>query len=163
MDQFQLALLVGATVTAILSSRVPRATLWIFMGAMSFILSAMWEYHGFPNRDFFGAITNIVICLMLYAFAQYRWEMRVWNAFHIMIVLDLLHMTGLINSHYWLIVSLEIANWTALLIIGATGLMEGYGRGVLSARHHRPGWLDPVYHSLYAPRRNRPFWEVSER
>lgn len=161
MDEFQTALAVGAIITAGLSWHVPRALLWISLGALSFILSAAWQAHGLPYRDAFGAGTNVVICLALYSLAEKRWEMRVWNCFHAMILLDFLHMGGLINSNFWLIVSLEVANWTALLIIGTAGIMEWAGvRNAFGLSHsRRSGYL---YRALHEERLDPPFWKVAE-
>lgn len=161
MDQFQTALLVGAVTTALMSWNVPRAVLWISLGGLSFLLSAAWQAHGMPYRDAFGAATNVAICLALYALAEKKWEMRVWNCFHAMILLDFLHMAGLIPSNYWLIVSLEIANWTALLIIGAAGITEWAGAGN-SYRLVYPRRADFLRRALHEERTDPPFWKAQE-
>lgn len=158
MHWYQTALLVGAVIVGILAWNVPRAVLWISLGGMSFVAGSGWHDAGLPHGAAFGAFTNFMICFALYAVAELRWEMRVWNCFHLMIVLDILYLTGFIESHYDFAVGLEIANWMALLVIGAAGLMQRIGHGVFSGRDYSSG-VSLFRNALYSKRRDRPFWE----
>lgn len=159
MAWYQALLVVGACTAGLLAWNVPRALMWIGMGALSFLASHWWHDAGLPYGAAFGAATNLAICYMLYAFAERRWEMRVWNCFHLMIVLDLMYMGGLIKSHYAFAVSLEIANWLALAVIGATGILERLRNG---SPHHDLGWgwAGALHRALYEKRKSPPFWEI---
>lgn len=158
MHWYHIALAVGAIVAGALAWNVPRAVLWISMGALSFLASSWWHDAGFPYGAAFGAATNIGICFLIYAHAELRWELRVWNCFHLMIVLDLLNLLGLIRSHYDFAVALEIANWLALLIIGAVGIADRVGSGVFNGPRH-PRGADLVHRALWAERSRPPFWQ----
>lgn len=164
MNWYQLALVIGAVVAAALAWNVPRAVLWIGLGALSAIASAWWHDAALPYPAVFGAATNLAICFALYAHSQLKWEMRVWNCFHLMIVIDLLYLSGWIYSHYDYAVALELANWLALLIIGTAGIAEraGYGPAWAFARRARTGWAGALHRRLYAKRADPPWWKVSE-
>lgn len=160
MHWYQSILLAGAVIAAALAWNVPRAVLWISLGALSFLASSWWHDAGFPYGAAFGASTNLAVCYVIYALAQLRYELRVWNSFHLMIVLDLLYMSGVIETHYTFAVSLELANWLALVIIGTTGILERvrYGRRDIP---WRPGWLHNLHRALFAERKRPPFWRES--
>jgi hypothetical protein len=165
MDDWYLwALAGGAVIAAALAWNVPRAVLWIALGALSFVASSWWSDAGLPYGAIFGAATNFAICFALYAAAQLKWELRLWNCFHLMIVIDLLYLSGLIKSHYDFAVGLEVANWLALLVVGTVGLMEraGYGPAGLAAFRSRAGWARVVRNRLWKARSSPPFWLVQE-
>ena len=164
MNWYQIALVIGAIAVTVLAWNVPRAALWVGLGALSAIASAWWHDAGFPYPAVFGAATNLAICFALYAYSQLKWEMRVWNCFHLMIVIDLLYLSGWIYSHYDYAVALELANWLALLIIGSAGIAEraGYGPTWVFARRARTGWAGVLHRRLYAKRTDPPWWKVLE-
>lgn len=152
---YQFALVAGACIAAAVSWHLPRAWLWIAMGVGSFIASTAWVRYGLPYGAAFGAATNLAICFTMYALAEHRWEMRVWNCFHAMITLDILYLFGLIGSKSQFVIGLEIANWAALIVIGATGVMNGVHLGY---DHH--GILGRIHRTLYSARKDPPFWKV---
>jgi len=159
MHWYHTALVAGAAAATVLAWNVPRAVLWVSLGVLSFLVSSWWHEAGLPYGAAFGAATNLAICYAIYALAQLRYELRVWNAFHLMIVLDLLYMAGVIRTHYTFAVSLEVANWLALAVIGTTGILErvGYGsRDFLGGR----GWLDSFARVLFSERKHPPFWRA---
>jgi hypothetical protein len=159
MHWYQAALLVGAAVTVVVAWNVPRAVFWVALGALSFVSSSWWHDAGLPYGAAFGALTNLAICLLLYAAAEQRWEMRLWNVFHLMIVIDVLSITGAIGSHYQFAVALELANWLGLSIIFTTGWLERAGRhGGIPDSGHRSGVLGALRRALWAPRSRPPFW-----
>lgn len=158
MHWYHVALAIGAVIAGALAWEVPRAVLWISLGALSFLASSWWHDAGWPYGAAFGAATNIGICFLIYALAELRWELRVWNCFHLMIVIDLLNLTGVVKSHYDYAVALELANWLALLVIGAAGIMERASRGVYSGPYRARG-AGLVYRALWAERSHPPFWQ----
>lgn len=159
MHWYQTALAIGAVIACALAWDVPRAVMWISLGALSFVASSWWHDVGLPYGAAFGAGTNIGICFLLYAYAELRWEMRLWNVFHLMIVIDLLNLFGVVRSHYDYAVALELANWMALLLIGATGISERAGHGV-SAGHFDPRRPGLVHRALWSERSHPPFWQA---
>lgn len=167
MDAWYLQALAGAAVVvALIAWRVPRAVLWIGLLALSFILSSIWHDFGLPYAALFGASTNLAVCFALYSLAQLRWEMRVWNCIHAMIIIDLLYYRGYIVNHADFAIGLELANWLALAIVGATGMMERFGwndawRIDFSRRF---SWTRFVYNRIWVPRSKnyRPFWQAKE-
>lgn len=94
MFWYQWGLIIGALIAFVLAYRVPRAGMWLGLGAASFVLSTAWVRFGLPHGAAIGAATNLVVCMFLYVYARRRWEMRVWNCFHVMITLDILFLAN---------------------------------------------------------------------
>lgn len=154
------AMIIGALVAGVSAWRVPNAVLWILCGAMSFIVSYLWYQAGLPNSVAFGAFTNAVIIMMLYAFARQQWELRIWNCFHLMLVLDILKLTGVIRSQEVFAVSLEVCNWLALSVIFWTGILDRAARHGLHSHGAVRRFFAPINRSLYKTRKHPPFWEA---
>lgn len=153
------AMMISAALFALVSSwQLPRARLWIGAGAFSYASSALWHNYGLPYPVYYGAATNLVLCYLLWIFAQQRYEMRVWNAVHLMLVLDLLYLTGFIRDKIAFAVSLEIVNLVALALISLTGIMERCH--VTSWADRYTGWRALIYKSLWAERsrNSKPWW-----
>lgn len=159
MFWYQAALLIGAAVVAWISWRVPRAVFWVALGVLSGVASAYWHDAGLPHGAAFGAFTNLAICFLLYALAEKRWEMRLWNVFHLMIVVDILYLAGAIRSHYQFAVALELANWLGLVVIGSAGILDRSPHAGTLARRARDWAPDFVYRALHEKRSRPPFWE----
>lgn len=149
----------AAVIAALLAWRIPRAVLWIGCGALSYITSAWWHNAGLPYGTVYGAATNLAICYAFWILADAKWEMRLWNFFHLMLVVDLLYIFGAIRDIFVFAVSLELINLAALIFIGGVGIMERVG-GVYS-RRSRFGGSDLVYRALWAERseHSRPWWQ----
>ena len=164
MPWYDAALLAGAVVAMSLSWKLPRASLWIILGALSFFLSYQWHVAGWPYPAVFGASTNLAVCFAIYAKAQLKYEMRVWNCFHLMIVIDLLYLSGWISSRYDYAVGLELANWLGIFVIGVAGLADraGYGHNWLLSHRRRSGWVHAVFARLWDTREHPPFWRSNE-
>lgn len=160
MHWYQAVLLVGAAITVAVAWNVPRAVFWIALGALSFVSSSWWHDAGLPYGAAFGALTNLAICLVMYGLAEKRWEIRAWNTVHLMIVFDILYLSGAIRSHYQFAVALELANWLALLIIFTTGLLERLHHGGADPGRAHHGVAGALYRALFTKRTRPPFWEV---
>lgn len=159
MFWYHWVLLSAATGAALLAWNVPRAVQWLCCGALSFVLSAMWHRAGWPYATAFGASTNLVICYLFWIFADQRWEMRLWNAFHAMLLVDLLYIFGAIGDHLTFAISLEFINLAAILLVAGTGIAER-ASGFHSRPAHRRG-TGFIYHTLWAARSvaSRPWWQ----
>lgn len=142
----------AAAVVATLSWRVPRATMWLALQALSFCGSGWWHDAGLPYAEFFGASTDLAIVCALYAYAILLYELIFWACFVLMLAIDFLFLTHLINSHFALAVGLEFANWLALISIGAAGIADraGIGRYWMAVLRARPGWTSAVYRRAVA-------------
>lgn len=158
MHWYQTAILCGYLAAIFIAWRVPRAVLWAGLLALSFVVSSWWHDAGLPYGAAFGASTNVAIGLLIYAIAEKRYEMRIWNCLHLMIVIDILYLAGWIASHTFFAIALELANWLAILVIGAAGLLEraGYGMGTGRHRYH---FVDSFRRALHSERRVPPWWQ----
>jgi hypothetical protein len=158
-DAAHLILSTAAVIAAVLAWRIPRAIMWIGLGALSYVTSAWWHNAGLPYGTVYGAATNLAICYLFWIFAENRWEMRLWNFFHLMLVIDLLYIFGAIRDLFTFAVSLELINLAALLFICGVGIMER-ASGIYSRRSY-PGGSDFFYRALWAERsvHSRPWWQ----
>lgn len=147
-----------AIVAGLLACNVPRALFWLFLGAFSYITSAWWHNAGIPFGTLYGAGTNLFICWLLYRMAETRWEMGVFNCFIFMLLIDLLFVTDIIKSRETFAICLEVANAAAMLLIGATGILDRIG----AARHDFRIWGSSVlrrcHRALFASRKEYPRW-----
>lgn len=142
MDWYLWALAFGAVAVAGLAWNVPRAPMWIALQALSFCISGWWHDAGLPYGEAFGAFTDLVVVFALYAYCQLLYEIVFWSCFILMMFIDFLSLTHLINSHFALAVGLEVANWLALISIGAAGMADraGIGRYWVGVLRARPVW-----------------------
>lgn len=132
MNEFQVALLLGAVFVAVVSSNLPRSNLWIAAGAASFIASTAWSRYGMPFPPAFTMGCDALVCLAIYFLARERWEEWLYRVFQASTLISLVYLAGPIEigsvvitmSHWLYVVTLEIANWAALLLIGGTALLE---------------------------------------
>lgn len=139
-----------ALIFTVLSWRVPRAPLWIGMGALSFLSSSWWHDAGLPYGSAFGACTNLAVIAALFAYAVLLYELIFWVCFMVMLSIDAIYLLNLFPSHSSFAIGLEIANWAALLSIGAAGVAERTGRGLawVAVLRARPAWPGTVLHRL---------------
>lgn len=160
LEWYHWTLITMAAIAAISAWHLPRATLWIGLGAFSYVTSAWWHNAGFPYGAAYGMATNLAICFTIYALAQQRWELRTWNMIHAMILIDILYLAGVIKTHLLFAVSLEVINAAALLLITATGIMDraGYARLRSGSYRGRRPW--GFARALFSERRHPPFWQV---
>lgn len=147
MDWYLWALAFGAIAVAALAWNVPRAPMWVALQALSFCISGWWHDAGLPYPEVFGAFTNLAVIAALYAYAQRLYELFFWACFLLMLAIDFLALTNMLNSHFALAVGLEIANWLALISIGAAGMADraGIGRYWVAVLRARPDWPGAIY------------------
>ncbi len=153
-------LLIAGAVLAIWSAwNVPRAVFWVALGAFLYAASAMWHNYGLPHGAFFGAGTNLFICLLMGIYADQKWEMRLWNFYHLMIVIDILFIFGFIQDKFIFAASLELVNLLALAFIIGTGAVER-NAGIADGRFGNSG-VNSLYPALFSQRAawSRPPWQ----
>lgn len=157
MNEFQAALLLGALVTAALAYRVPRAVLWIGVGAACFAITTAWARYGLPYPPAFTAACDAAVCLLIYFFGKRRWEMRLWNLFQCSVMVSILYLAGIIGPKWAYVAALELVNWLALLLIAGTAITARAGENG-NAFSLRPLHRFSVAHrALYAKRKDPPF------
>lgn len=153
LEWYHVTLIVMALVSGIAAWDVPRAVLWICLGALSYATSAWWHNMGLPYATVYGATTNFVICLLLAWLATTKYELWLFNAFILMLVIDALFVAGFISSRFTFAVSLEIVNAAAMLLVMATGISERIARhDGHSFGDHRPSFADYCNRALLKER-----------
>lgn len=158
MQWYHYTLLAMAISAGVISWKIPRAVLWLSLGALSFVLSVIWHRSGLPGGLIFGAVTNFIICVCLSCVPKrMAWETGFFNAVIMMMMLDALRAWGFIASHEAFAIGLEIVNAVAILIIAAPGASEW----VAKYGYFRPGdrsFADRSHKALFAHKPQRPTW-----
>lgn len=153
LEWYHVTLIIMALAAGIAAWDVPRAVLWICLGALSYATSAWWHNMGFPYATLYGACTNFAICVLLAWLATTKYELWVFNAFILMLVIDALFVAGFIGSRFAFAVSLEIVNAAAMLLIMATGVSDRIARHEgQSVGDHHPGIAHLCNRALLAER-----------
>ena len=175
MSYVDTAFSIGLILALAFSIGNARAWAWLGAGAASYIVSTIYWRLGLPHAPFIGGLADAAICLAVYLWGRYRWEMIVWRLFQasvavnvvyasILFVLikvlhyppDFPHASLLHNAYSGM---LEVINAIALLWIGGNGAMQIIG--ATNAHRDRP-WrrvLGPVS-ALYRERKDVPFYKV---
>jgi hypothetical protein len=160
MNEFQIALLIGLCIIGLISSKLPRAWLWLACGTTSFVISTAYARFGLPHPPAFTLVCDASVCLSVYFFGKERWEENLWRVFQLSVLISLLYMSNFIADHWLYIVALEILNWAALVLIGGTAILDRARANGRSFNHH---WLPHLHRSYVALRRVRqtqPFHKV---
>jgi len=162
MNEFQLALLIGLVITGLISSKLPRAWLWLACGLASFVISTAYARYGLPYTPAFTLTCDAAFCLAVYFFGKERWEENLYRVFQLSVLISLLHMSHFIVDHWLFVVSLELLNWAALLLVGVTAILDrARGHGGFTHRN----WSPHLHRSDLALRRSRqtePFHKVAK-
>lgn len=162
MNGWQIALLVGAFVTAGVSFHISRALIWIIVAAASFVASTAYARFGLPYPAFFTAMCDAMVCLAIYCAAKVEWELRLYKIFLLSVAVSLAYLVarsaGIDVSHYWYVAALEAINWAALFLIAGTAALQWIGgsHGVAAGRG-RASRLRGAYRTLNKPRHDVPF------
>lgn len=166
MNGWQIALLIGATIVAYLSARLPRAQLWILAGAASFFFSTAWARYGLPFPPAFTLACDASVCLMIYFFGREKWEIWLYRIFQASVLASLVYLAGpleffgrsMIMDHYVYVTVLELLNWTALFVIGGTSVMDWGHEGF--AGYRWGAGLFGIVRAWRAHREKAPFHKV---
>ncbi len=158
MEWYHWTVIAAAAIAILLAWHVPRAPLWIALGAILYGISAAWHNAELPHALLFGAATNFAMILLLWLIADQKWEMRLWNFYHLMLLIDALYAFGVIREKLIFASSLEAVNLLALLFIGATGAADRIYVDNWRADNGFSGYL---HRTLFAERayRWRPPWQ----
>lgn len=151
MDEFQIALAIGAVVAVALNYGQPRAWLWVFVGAADFIATAIYQAYPLSTipHAFVTCMVDGAVVALLSIYGRLGWEIWVRRCFMLSMLMSILFLSHYIPSVYAYVTLLEICNWLALLVIGGDGIARaldahvdhralGYGpRGLWGRAVHR--------------------------
>lgn len=159
MNQYEAALLIMALATAFVARGLPRAWLWITVGAISFVVSATWWRLNLPYHPAATLICDAFVCLTVYSLAREEFEIWLFNLFRLSVLISLLKLFGVVQENWVYAAALECVNFAALLLLGGTGILAGNANG----GHTFGSWfgnLRRVGLSLRAARRAPPWFTV---
>lgn len=157
LEWFHWALIALWALAFISAWKVPRAALWLALGALSYVISAWWHVHGLPYAVGVGAATNIGIVVVMFFRAKERWEMMVWQCITMMLLLDVLRVSGLVTQLQFAM-SLEAVNAAAMVLIGTTGIMDRIKAGDIHPRIAGHRSVLSLHRALFAKREPYPRW-----
>jgi hypothetical protein len=170
MNEFQIALLIGAVIASFLSLRLPRAQLWILTMAAAFIFPTVWQRADLPFHPAITLGCDAGVCLAIYFLGLEKWEIGLYRIFQASVLTSLIFLAGPLEvfgavfhmGNYGYVVLLEAWNWLALLLIGGVGLSEmlkGRADENASGYRGRADILGPV-RSWRTARQSQPFHKV---
>lgn len=160
MNKFEVALLIAAGATMVVTRSLPRAWLWIFLGFLSFLVSAVWWRLGLPHHPAATLVCDAAVCLSIYSLAQEKYEIWLYDVFRLSVLISLLKLFGIIHENLVYAAALECVNFAALLLLGGTGILAGTENdesgylGSWSANLHR------IRLSLRSARRAPPWFTI---
>ena len=169
MNSWQLALAIAAAATGILAYDVPRARLWIIVGAFDFAVTTAYARYGLPYPSFFTAIIDALVCVAIFFIASRRWELWLMRIFQAMVLVDMTYFIAanvlLVPNppHYTFVCILETLNWLALFIIGGTAIFERVWNAGNIPRHHRAGYIHRAGNFAHSQRADDPFHKAKKQ
>lgn len=150
MNEFQIALMIGAALVALISIREPRALLWIGAGAASFVISTWYARINMPYPEAITALCDASICFLLYFAARERWEIYLFILFQGSVLVSTAYLAGVIGPHWAYIAALEGINWLALGVIGGTSALSWVRYAPSGNRHWAHNYIRGADRSLHA-------------
>lgn len=129
MSIYQLSLLVGAAVAALVAWGNWRAIGWLAALQISIAVSVAYWKSGLPYGEAVAGGCDAAVCLGIYFFGKYLWEMWVWRLAQLMLLVNLCYLAGNVGIFYNIdhdVYSsiLEVINWIAIASIGGTAILN---------------------------------------
>lgn len=149
MNSFQLAILIGAVLTALFTWHLPHARIWIALGAVNALACNIFYAYNLPYPAAFTLALDAVMCLTIHWFARERWELGLFVIFQFSVLVSILHLASVIDGDDTYRLTLELVNWAALLMIAGTAILGGAGGHVLYDRWDR--YIRRAYFYLRSP------------
>jgi hypothetical protein len=165
MTQIDAGLFLGAVLVATLSYRNPRGLLWIGAAALSYInASFAWRLH-LPYAEVITGIGDAAVCLAIYFFGKYRWELVIWRLFQTSVAVSIFYLAGNIGifahiSHDVYSSMLEAINWLLLLMLGGMAILKWIGVDDDVGAYHSWRPLHRLGATLQRKRTQPPFSKV---
>ena len=132
MTGVDFSLLIGALICALVSWRNRRGLLWIGAGALSYIVSTIaWRFN-LSMAEVVTGFADVTLCLAVYLFAKYRWELAIWRLYQVSVGISILYLAGNLGitsrwDHEMYAILLEAVNWLLLIFIGGMGVAQRIG------------------------------------
>ena len=130
---------------------------------MDFAITGIYARHAVPffPSPLITGLADAVVAGLLITFARVRWERGLGYIFQFMVMVSFVRITGLLNDHFVYVVTLELANWAALLVVGSNSVLRL--ANAFLARGSRGGRFARSFRRLGAmalnPREDDPpFW-----
>ena len=132
MSAVDFSLAIGALICALISWRSPRGHLWIAVGALSYAIATIAWRSGMPMAEVVTALCDASVVATIYFLAKYRWELWIGRLYLLSFGVSIFYLAGSLGltsrlDHDLYAISLEIANWLALLGIGGSAALQGLG------------------------------------
>lgn len=124
MSSYQIALLIACLVVALSCKVIPHARAWVITMFFSFILSVIWQRTNMPYPAYFNLVLDVSFCIALNILATENWELKLHRLFQGSVLISLLRLCGGIPSNTTYVISLELINWAALLLITFTTIFN---------------------------------------
>ena len=161
MSWYQGALLIGAIIAALIAWGNWRAIGWLVALQVSIAVSVAYWNAGWPYGELVAGTTDAAVCLLIYFFGRYQWEMWIWRLSQLSVAVNCFYLAGNIGIFYNIphdVYSsiLEAINWVAILSIGGTAILSRLDIDVGSA--HRP-W-QRLRGALLSVRAKAPFTQA---
>lgn len=164
MNEFQIALLVGATIVAILSWRLDRSLLWIGMGALSFVASTAYARYQLPMPSLFTACCDAAVCLTIVKYGRQAWELILYRVFQSSVLISIVFLGFTIfaksGSSPAYVALLEAVNWIALLLIMGTAAMQRVKANGGASFYLGRRVVLRTQHALFSPKRAHTGWNA---
>ena len=165
MNEFQIALMLGAIGTAAISWKLPHSWLWIGAGAMSFIASTIYFRMGYPYYPVATLFFDGCVCIAIYGTARERWELLAMGLFQCSMLVSLtysyiLFFAPFLANHWLYVVLLEIINWAVLALIAGTAIFNWERAGGNNALLNWMSGLRGRLNSLRQARSQDPWFRI---
>lgn len=166
MNEFQIAIMAGAAITALIARKLPHAWLWISLGAVNAIVCNYFYHYNLPYPAAFTLACDALMCLVIQAVARERWEISIFILYQFSVLVSAARLAtvvgiwSVIDSEGTYRLTLELINWAILFMIFSTAILGG-ARGYAL----RSAWLRYVswaYHYLRGPPKTN-HWYTSRR
>ena len=160
MNVFQIALLVGVAVTALISWRLPNALLWILVaGADAVACDVYYAYDG-ARPAVFTLCVDCLVCLAIHWLAKERYEIWLFRVMQLSVFVSVLRIIGVLEWSYIYATTLELINWLALLLISSTAILGRVGASELFFHSWVRSFLLGAYSYLRRPRKTAHWSQV---
>lgn len=156
MNIFQISMLLGAAITALISIKLPHAFMWICLAGANAVVCDLFYAYDLPYPAAFTLACDCLLCLSIHWLAEERWEIGLYVIFAVSVSISLLHMWVLADAYLYRML-LEICNWAALLLISGTAIVGRVGSSDHFLHRSRRHYVADALASLRRPRKT-PHW-----
>ncbi len=132
MSIYQASLLAGAAVAALAAWGNWRAIAWLAALQVSIAVSVAYWKTGLPYGELIAGLCDAAVCLAIYFFGRFNWELFVWRLAQAMVLVNLVFLSGnvgifTLTPHDIYASILEAINWIAIAFIGGMAITNRLG------------------------------------